>query len=295
MLFALCLLLQASPNLVKINGTELLVKSIGSGEPIILLHGGPGLSHDYFLPAFETLAKTHQVIFFDQRLSGASSVDVEADQITMDAFVADINGIADHFKLEKFHLLGHSYGGLIAMFYAKAHPERLKSLMLVDSVMGDDHYAATFTQAFSARVKPEFTEAMQKIKDTELFRSRDPETMRSYFQIAFKAALHNPEDSDKLNLKFADDYGIKSAKLSGLVRNLGHYHLDGDMQKLEVPVWVVYGASDPMPEEGRKMLAAYFPKGIYDEIPDAGHFPFVEQPEVFFQKFQGFLKTLQTP
>ena len=73
-----------------INGTELFVKTMGKGEPILIVHGGPGLSHDYYLPHLDTLAQDHQLIFYDQRVSGASSMNVDSSNITLDAFIKDI-------------------------------------------------------------------------------------------------------------------------------------------------------------------------------------------------------------
>ncbi|MEK7251534.1 MAG: alpha/beta fold hydrolase, partial [Bacteroidota bacterium] len=83
----------------QINGTQLFYKIIGKGTPIVILHGGPGLDHSYLLPQMAELAKTHKLIFFDQRASGKSSVDSDTNSMTMKNLVEDVEGIRKAFKL----------------------------------------------------------------------------------------------------------------------------------------------------------------------------------------------------
>src|SRR6478609_303987 len=98
--------------LLKVNGTTLYVKVLGKGSPIIVVHGGPGLNHSYFLPHLNSLAATHQLIFYDQRACGKSSVDLDSTQMNLDWFVRDIEGIRKELKLGKVTILAHSWGGI---------------------------------------------------------------------------------------------------------------------------------------------------------------------------------------
>lgn len=120
--------------LKSINGTALYCKVIGKGEPLVVLHGGPGLSQDYFLPHLLPLAKKFQLILFDQRAQSKSSIKLDSTQVSVQAMVEDIEGIRQAFHLGKIHLMAHSWGGNIAIRYAAQHPESLKSLILVDVV-----------------------------------------------------------------------------------------------------------------------------------------------------------------
>ncbi len=114
----------------QINGTQLFYKIIGKGTPIVILHGGPGLDHSYLLPQMAELAKTHKLIFFDQRASGKSSVDSDTNSTTMKNLVEDVEGIRKAFKLGKMNLMGHSWGGLLAMFYAIRFPNNITTQSL---------------------------------------------------------------------------------------------------------------------------------------------------------------------
>ena len=96
-------------------------------ETVILLHGGPGVPMD-FSPIAEKLSHNYQVIAFDQRGTGRSPVNGAIYSI--DEYIKDIDAIAQHLGLNKFHLFGHSWGGLYAQIYAEENPHRIQSMFL---------------------------------------------------------------------------------------------------------------------------------------------------------------------
>ena len=115
--------------LIKSTSAELFttIYSKEKDETIFLLHGGPGVPMDFSL-LVEQLAVKYQVIVFDQRGTGRSPVN--GATFSIDEYIEDIDAIAQHFGLTKFHLFGHSWGGLYAQIYADKNPERVLSLFL---------------------------------------------------------------------------------------------------------------------------------------------------------------------
>ena len=98
-----------------------------NAESIILLHGGPGVPEEY-LELADILTTKYQVICFQQRGTGQSKN--PSKNYSMEAYISDIEAIADHLELTKFHLFGQSWGGLYAQLYAQTHPERIHTLWL---------------------------------------------------------------------------------------------------------------------------------------------------------------------
>lgn len=101
----------------------------GRGDPIVLLHGGPGMGN-YFDPFAGTLSP-HRVVTYDQRGYGRSTCDGSFD---VAAQVRDLDAIRAHLGADRIHLFGHSWGGLLAQLYAKAHADRVASLVLCCSM-----------------------------------------------------------------------------------------------------------------------------------------------------------------
>ncbi len=105
-------------NFVQVKGTKLWYKIEGKGEALLLIAGGPGLSHSYFQPYFSVLSDFYRIIYFDAFGCGKSDRAKSPNEYTFERDVDDIEGIRKALNLEKINVLGHSYGGLVAQAYA---------------------------------------------------------------------------------------------------------------------------------------------------------------------------------
>ena len=113
------------------DGATLAVRHYpGGGDPIVLLHGGPGMG-DYFDAFPEVLSPPYRVVSYNQRGCGPSFCD---GSFEVEKQVADLDAIRTHLNAEKLHLFGHSWGGLLGQLYAKAHPQHVASLVLCCSM-----------------------------------------------------------------------------------------------------------------------------------------------------------------
>ncbi len=103
-------------------GSTIFCRTIGKGKPLIVIHGGPGSGQDYLLPQFYDLAKNNFVIFYDQRGAGRSTGEINEDSMAISVFVKDLEVLRKAFNFDRVSLLGHSWGGFVAMHYAIEHP-----------------------------------------------------------------------------------------------------------------------------------------------------------------------------
>lgn len=124
--------------LVTVNGRELWVEREGSGEPLLLLGGfGPAGSHTVFHPHFDPLTADHEVIYVDlfaRGRSGQPAGEGSLAGVTFDSDVADVACLINRLGLGSVHLYGFSYGGLVAQAVALDHPDRVRSLILANSL-----------------------------------------------------------------------------------------------------------------------------------------------------------------
>lgn len=124
-----------SPNL---DGTKTFYTTFGKGEPILIINGGPGMNSEGFSYLAQQLAKENQTIIYDQRGTGKSVLkELNSKTITMKAMVNDIESLRKHLKIEKWIVLGHSFGGMLASYYATLYPNNI-SMMILSASGGVD-------------------------------------------------------------------------------------------------------------------------------------------------------------
>src|SRR5215469_9399599 len=110
---------------VDANGVLIYYKIIGRGAPLMVVHGGPGASHDYLLPGLLPLARSNKLVFIDERGSGRSEKLEDPNKYTVENMVEDVEAVRQALNLGKISLLGHSYGGVLAQAYALKYQSNL--------------------------------------------------------------------------------------------------------------------------------------------------------------------------
>jgi proline iminopeptidase len=120
--------------LIKTEDGVIHYRKYGSGEPLLIINGGPGLDCEGFVPLAKLLSDKYMAILFDQRGTGKSELkQVDSTTITMDLMAKDIETIRKYFKIDKWIVLGHSFGGWMAEYYATKYPESIKAMILSSS------------------------------------------------------------------------------------------------------------------------------------------------------------------
>ena len=109
------------------------VRDVGRGLPIIIVHGGPDFDHEYLLPEMDQLARSFRLIYYDQRGRGRSSSGQAPEDISVTSETEDLDRIRAHFGFEAVAVLGHSWGGLLAMEYALRRRRRVSHLILLNT------------------------------------------------------------------------------------------------------------------------------------------------------------------
>ena len=122
---------------VPVHGYQFFWKSVGDPGPsgtIVTLHGGPGATHDYLLCFADMAAHGYRVVFYDQLGCGRSELARDEAEYTVERDVADLEEFRQALGIDRMHLLGSSYGGLLAMAYALAHPEPIRTLTIASGL-----------------------------------------------------------------------------------------------------------------------------------------------------------------
>jgi proline iminopeptidase len=148
--------------------TVLHYEVVGKGEPVLLLSGGPGLSPEYLRPIAEKLAEKHAFILLHQRGTGQSVVaKYDGETLALKNLVADIEALRRVLKAEQLTLAGHSFGGIVAMMYAREHRKRVARLVLLDSGGPTVRSVKQFNENLASRFTPEDRAKIAEWSDSE--------------------------------------------------------------------------------------------------------------------------------
>jgi proline iminopeptidase len=271
-------------------GLRLHYRSAGTGVPAVLLSGGPGFEVDYMVPVGEFLPSGYRRIFFEQRGTGRSRpATIDPKSMTLDTVVEDLEALRLHLKQDRLLLIGHSWGGMLAMAYAAAHPDRVDRLILIGSGGPTLKFTEWFDDNIRTRLRPEDVEA-RAYWEAAAKRGFDPgkvavEGVRAitpgYFFDRTKALAFAADLKDG-----ALHPDVTSMLFGDLAR---HYDLRPGLGKLDRPVLIVQGHQDPIGDKTAEDIHAVIPRSTLAYIRKSGHFPWIEQPDEFRRSIVAFL------
>jgi len=279
-----------SEGMVKVLDAMLYYKSVGGGDTIVILHGGPGLDQTYLQPQVDELSKNHTIIYFDQRGTGKSTGAIDSVHITPEQFVNDLEAVRKTLKIKKMNLLGHSWGGLLAMYYGIAYPENLKSLILVSSAGASSDFIGPFIKTRTARTTHEDSIALATLVTSEEFAKHTPDAISKFTRLTFATYFFNRTYLDSLNLHLNQTTANNFLPLYGLMSMyLANYDLYPKLTAIQCPTLILHGDYDPIPVEFSQKLTGYIKHSQFILLQHCGHFPFVEVQKDFIQHCEHFL------
>lgn len=266
---------------------HLFTRRVGSGPLVVVLHGGPGASHDYLLPQYDLLAQGRSLLYYDQRGGGQSPVPRDTP-LGWQEHVADLDSIRAGLGLERLTLCGYSWGGLLAVLYFVEHPERVERLALVAPAAPTAEYRRQFEEEFARRMAaPEIKRERDALRASGL-RERDPAAyQRRTFELSVAGYFRDFHDAQNLTA-----FRVNARTQQAVWDSLGDYDLRPQLRELPSrvplpPSLVVHGTFDPLPIAGSRELAALL-RARLKELP-VGHCPHVEATAEFVRSLDDFL------
>jgi proline iminopeptidase len=260
-----------------------------ASTPVIAVNGGPGLSHIYMWQndVWPRLAqyqqRDRQIVFYDQRGTGASAlVRPDAPQ-TMEAQVADLDALRDHLHFNTIDLVGDSYGGLLAMAYTASHPERVHKLVLSDSAAPAwNGIVHLFPQVFPDKLE---AQARPPNPATATGSPAGEQGLRNHFGMIFYS-----EEKRDAYLAGAKDLGSNPKTGADIRKATPNLDLTPALAKFQCPTLVITGRYDMnvAPLTAWKIYKA-IPGARFSVFEKSGHLPSYEEPDKYVQVLGDFL------
>ncbi len=263
-----------------INGTDLNFERHGSGVPILVMHGGLGLDHTYFRPWLDRLGECAELIYYDHRGNGRSSKTASLAGVDHATFAADAEQLRAHLGLERFILLGHSYGGFLAQEYALrfgGKGSHLAGLILCSTAPALDYTPVTMTNA-AARGKPDELAALGEAFGRPM--ESDDDLRAIWMRLL---PLYFKQYDEQIG-RAVDQATIYSAAAwnHGNANCLPTFNTVARLSEINVPTLVLSGGDDWITPSGQgQRLQAAIANAEFALFEQSGHFPFIEEPGKF--------------
>ena len=260
----------------------LAVRRTGSGPPMMVIPGGPGFGCDYLLrPIVELLSAEHDLVFVEQRGAGASAAG--DGPLTMDAYVEDMEAIADALDLDRFDVFGNSFGGLQSQYFAIAHPERVRRMILADS---DGPTGSVWRRAVAPggvmyrRVRQQDVDEIARIEQIDGWMD-DPDLFQGYLAATFRHWYVDPTTVDSIEHGLTPERYLQLGETSKQVRgSIGDWDISSDLQGVEAATLILACRDSILGSESPVMLDDLLPNSTLVWV-EGGHLPFVEDRDAF--------------
>ena len=229
-----------------VDNAELFYREGGRGRPIIVLHGGPDFDHSYLLPELGLLSDSFRLIYYDQRGRGKSCGSVHPEDVSIRSDVQDIESLREYFQLESLVVLGHSWGGLLAMEYAIRHPGCVSHMILMNTAPASHDDYMLLQQDRRQRAFADVEEQKARSADAR-YQEGDPDTVAEYYRVHFRATLKQPEHLESLiaslRRNFTKEGILKARAIEARLMNetwlASEYDLLSGLKRLSIPTLVL--------------------------------------------------------
>ena len=276
--------------LVPVLDTRLYVEERGSGFPVIVLHGGPGLDHREFGDYLDPLAEEFRLAFVDQRSQGRSDLAPEHTW-RLENLAEDVVHLAWALGLERYAVLGHSFGGFVAIQNAVDFPG-LAAATIVSSGVASSRRLAAIDRNL-ARLEPE---SLRERVAASWDRERDAASHADVAAIV----------SEQMPFHFADPFDPRIAEYEARTSDaryspevLRHFAREGyagieveeRLEDVTQPVLVLTGRHDrAVPVDAAEAIAAAVPEAELIVFEHSAHMAFVEENEAYLDAVRSFLR-----
>jgi pimeloyl-ACP methyl ester carboxylesterase len=268
-----------SEPLAALHGLEVRGETTPDDAPVaILLHGGPGASHDYLRPQLDRLGgdRHRRLVYYDQRGSGLSTIPNDWEPAGIDMHVADLHMVVATVADEKPALIGYSWGGLLALRFALDAPETISRLLLI--APAPSHWGAR--EVMKARLAA----AAQRPDVRAFTESIDRDDRRQRFAASVAGYFVDPHRALELS-----PFIVRQRAEQAVWASLKGYDLRPRLPTLDVPCLILHGVEDPIPIESARETSSLSGASLI-ELPHCGHVPYIEGGSQFFSAALGFLR-----
>ena len=241
--------------------------------------------HSMLWPALSPLARGRQVILYDQRGRGLTEAPSEPTSASIEDDAADIAALRRALGIRRWDILGHSWGGGVALLAASLDEAGTRQLITIDAVGPTNAWMTPLRNVVSARLAESQRRDFDRITDVDL-EQPDPEIQAAYSRAVYPAWFADAEMARTFTPPRVTS--ATGAVILARLRRDG-YDWRSRLRALSIPTLVIHGEEDALPVSVSTELVDLLPRATRLLVPHAGHMPFWEAPDVLFPAVESFL------
>jgi proline iminopeptidase len=274
-------------------GVRLFYRLLGAGrDTVVVVHGGPGFTMDYFVDDLAPMAQRHTLLFYDQRGTGRSSLVADSAGLDAQRFVDDLEALRAHLGLGRLTILGHSWGAAVAALYALRFPDHVGQLIIVAGVPTTKQQLVADFKRLEARRDPVTNRKMAEWMAARVANPGDTEACRAYYMLWFVPFFADSSDLSRSKGDFcAGTAESRRNKIAAVDRftaaSLGDWDWRPALRAVTARTLIVRGTADVL--SGERDWAASLPNSRFLLLERVGHFPYLEAPDRFYPAIDAFL------
>lgn len=276
-------------------------KRIGNNPKIkvLLLNGGPGATHEYF-ECFENFlpAEGIEFIYYDQLGCGNADNPNDTAMWDLERYVEEVEQVrkALHLDKDNFYLLGHSWGGILAMEYALKYQDQMKGLIISNMMSSCPEYGTYADDVLAKQMPPEVLAELMKIETEQDFTNpRYMELLLPNFYEKHILRFPAKEWPEPVNRSFAKMnqslyVTMQGPSEFGISGKLEKWDRKADLKNVKIPTLVIGAQHDTMDPKHMEEMSKLVQKGSYLYCKKGSHMAFYDDQEIYFKGLISFLK-----
>lgn len=262
--------------------------------PLLLLHGGPGSTHNYFESFDQLTTQTGRpVVMYDQLGCGLSSMPTDSNLWQASTWVAELKALREYLGLSRIHLLGQSWGGMLAIIYlCEAHPQGIQSLILASTLSSAQLWAQEQHRLIKL-MTPAEQAVIAQAETTGNFTTPDYLAANDHFMLLHAAGpvtsvspefLRRPKKTG--TTAYTTAWGPNEYCPTGTLR---HYNYTEKMADMVTPTLVTSGVDDLCTPLIAKTMVDQLPNGHWTLFAHSRHMAFIDEPVAYFKRLTTWL------
>ena len=288
-------LLEKRDGFVDACGAIVYFETFGHGRPLLVLHGGPGASHTYFLPYLLPLARHHRLVFMDERGSGRSERLADFKGYTLKALACDADAVRRALGLKTVDVMGHSFGGILAQAYAIQYPAAVRRLILAGTGSSASRINADF-KAIKESLDPVLRAQIDALERRGII-GPDGAQLPEYRKLADEAEA-SYENAGRPPQWDGHGETLGWDVLTEMWGSRSDFHIDGnltgfdfvpELRKLALPTLIIIGDHDLASSATAEETHTALRNSKLVVLAHSGHSTFVDQRDAFLREVSAFL------